>query len=173
MKLFKNFLFFIKELYISDNLPPLYHFTSHYTLNNILRTNILNVGYYENPLNSKKIKFVSLTRNKFFKDYRNSNVRIELDKNKLSNNYKIIPYDYFIHSKIEKYPKWNTNRKEKYEFEEIILKDITNLNLFILSLDFNNIEYYYKSEYDISLYNKKYNLDILITIKGKKINDNV
>ncbi len=119
---------FIKflEKYLTSNNAPLYHFTSTFPFNEIIREDKIKVGYYENSYYDKKLYVVSLTRDKNFTNYRKSNIRFELDKNKLKNNYKIIPYDYFIHSKIEKYPKSNLKRVKEIEFEEIILDDKNN-----------------------------------------------
>jgi hypothetical protein len=65
-------------------------------------------------------------------------VNIELDRNKLMKLYKIIPYDFFIHSRIDDKPKSNTKRESTFEFEEIILKDINNVMDYIISIDFQN-----------------------------------
>jgi hypothetical protein len=157
------------ESYLHSNHTPLYHFTTSFVLNEILRSNTLNVGYYKNPIKDEFNYFVSLTRNKFFKNVRKSNIRIELDKNKLRNNYKLIPYDYFIHSNIEIYPKSNMKRKNNFEFEEIIIQNIENVHLYILSINFDDIESYFKSRYDILFFQEKHNISFDITIKEQKI----
>jgi len=160
------------ESYLKSNHAPLYHFTTSFVLNEILRSDILNMEYYKNPLFDSRDYFVSLTRNKFFTNFRKSDTRIELDKNKLRNKYQIISYDYFIHSKMEFYPKSNLKRKKEYEFEEIILKNIGNLHLYIMSVNFDSLEPYYKSKYDILLYHQKYNITFDIFIKEQKIDIN-
>jgi hypothetical protein len=137
--MFLKFLKFV-ESYLKSNDAPLYHFTSSFVLNEILLSNKITVGYYKNPYLKDFFYFVSLTRTKNFENYRTANLSIELNKDKLKNNYKIVPYDYFIHSKMEKYPKSNINRIKEYEFEEIILNDIENLNKYISAIfsDLNN-----------------------------------
>lgn len=75
----------------------------------------------------------------------------------------------FIHSKLEIYPKSSLKRKKEYEFEEIILKNIENIHLYLLSVNFENIETYYKSKYDILLFQKTYDIKFDITIKEQKI----
>lgn len=169
---FDNFNSFeIDESYLESNFAPLYHFTSSLILKEILLSDQIDIGYYDNPFNKQNIKFVSLTRNKIFKNYRDSNIRIELDKNKLKNDYKIISYDYFIHSQQEIYPKSNLKRKKEFEFEEIVLKNISNLHKYILSINIDNVDSFYGLKYFLILYIDKYNLnEMSIKINEQKIN---
>lgn len=62
-----------------------------------------------------------------------------MDTNLLNKKYKIIPYDFFIHSKKEVRPKSDNSRKEPFEFEEIILKDIDNIMDYIISVNFKDM----------------------------------
>jgi hypothetical protein len=61
-----------------------------------------------------------------------------INENILRTTNKIIPYDFFIHTGKEKFPKSNTLRKEPFENEEIILSNINNILNFIISVDFKN-----------------------------------
>lgn len=166
--MFLKFFKFV-ESYLKSNDAPLYHFTSSFVLNEILLSNKITVGYYKNPYLKDFFYFVSLTRNKNFENYRTANLSIELNKDKLKNNYKIIPYDYFIHSKMEKYPKSNMNRIKEYEFEEIILNDIENLNKYISAINFSDLDNFYKCRNNLENYIFKYGLNIDILIDNKKI----
>jgi hypothetical protein len=136
-----NYTDFIEESYLNSNFAPLYHRTTSYQIFDIINTNVLKMTNFNNPFKDEKIKMVSLTRNKYLNlEYYKPflDVNIELDRNKLMKIYKIIPYDFFIHSKIEDKPKSNTKRESPFEFEEIILKDINNIMDYIISIDFQN-----------------------------------
>jgi hypothetical protein len=136
-----NFDQFIEESYLDSSKAPLYHYTDIYTFFKILNDNKLNVGFFENPFLDSSVKFVSLSRNPDldFTYYKfNLDVVIELDNNKLRNNYKLIPYDFFIKSEKTKYSKFDTRRKEPFEFEEVILEDINNIISYILSVNFRD-----------------------------------
>lgn len=136
-----KFDIFNNESYLESNYAPLYHNTSTYSFYYIIKDNILKRSYHDNPFNNNKIKMISLSRNKNLDiSYYNSllDVVIELDTNLLNKKYKIIPYDYFIHSNKEDKPKSNINRKQPFEFEEIILNDINNIIFYIISVNFKN-----------------------------------
>lgn len=138
----KDFSGFIDESYLDSNHGPLYHYTTTYQFIDILESNTLKVSQFESPVKGKKekVKIVSLTRNKdfdfsYYKPY--LDVIIELDKNELLKKYKILPYDYFIQSGRDDKTKSNPDRKF-FEFEEIILTDIINIDKYILSVNFRN-----------------------------------
>ena len=120
----KDFSKFIDESYLDSNYAPLYHNTTTYAFTDIIIDNKLKKTEFENSYNGKKIKMVSLTRKK------------DLDLNLLSRKYKIIPYDFFIHSEKEFQAKSDILRKEPFEFEEIILNDIDNIMYYIISVNF-------------------------------------
>lgn len=136
-----NFYNYIEESYLDSNFAPIYHKTTTYDFYKIINENTLRTSEVKHPFNNKLIKIISFTRNpkldlsyfKFFLD-----VVIKLDKNLLNKNYKIIPYDFFINTNKEKFPKSNILRKEPFEYEEIILKDIDNFMDYIISVDFEN-----------------------------------
>lgn len=139
----KNFFEF-NESYL-QSIFALYHITNEYYLLEIIKNNKILKGWTDNPFKDSKIKMVSLTRNPRmrldFKD--DSNVVIELDKNKMINKgYKFVPYDFFIHNKKENKPKSNPDRKEPFEFEECVLKDINNVKEYIISVNFPSDSFY-------------------------------
>lgn len=141
----KKFINFIKETYLESNKATLYHFTSLDSFLNIIENNKIKVGEYDNPFKGKNIKFVSLTRKSKLDltHYKiDIDIRLELDKNELSKRYKIIPYDYFINKNKEEYPKSSINRKQPFEFEEIILEDIINIDRYIISINFMKYSIY-------------------------------
>ena len=151
------------EKYLDSNFGPLYHFTDLWVLKIIMESNSLNIGYYDNPIRNKEIKIISLTRNKDLNlDMRDDQfVRLRIDKNKLMQKYEIIPYDYFINSNKEIYPKSNLKRKSKYESEEVILKPIINLHIYLLSIDFVSNDIFrtlYKMKKELIDYVNKYNI---------------
>jgi len=129
------------ESYLLSNFAPLYHYTDMKSFINILITNKIEKTRMEHPFKGSKIKMVSLSRLKnldlgYLKPF--LDIVIELDKNKLNKKYKIIPYDFFICSRKEIYPKSNLKRKEHFEYEEIIIDDIDNILGYIISVDFRN-----------------------------------
>ena len=71
---------------------------------------------------------------------------------------------------MEKYPKSNINRIKEYEFEEIILNDIENLNKYISAINFSDLDNFYKCRNNLENYIFKFQLDIDILIDNKKIN---
>lgn len=88
--LFENM--FIDE---AKQVGVLYHYTSYSNFKQILETNKLkpSTDYHK----GEKVYCVSMTRNKNFHHRKNTNgvyteIRLELDGNKLSNKYKIGPY---------------------------------------------------------------------------------
>lgn len=137
------------ESYLESNYAPLYHITDVYSFKDIIKSNTLKTGLFDNIFYNKKIRMISLTRNKnidfsYFKDA--MNITIELDRNKLVKKYKIVPYDFFIHTRKETKTKDNLLRKQPYEYEEIILRDIKNVINYIISVNFKNDTILYFSE---------------------------
>lgn len=168
------FDFFQFESYLDSNYAPLYHFTTCTTLYDIFDTNKIDVGYFDNPFNTKNIKLVSLTRNSNFSNYKNANTRIELDKNKMIlDNYNFIPYDYFIHSKQELFTKSDLRRIKDFEYEEVSLKTIYDVSKYILSINFDNLTFFYMVQREILSYLNRYKLSFKVTINEKEIEINV
>lgn len=132
----------------------LYHYTSKDNLKNILSTNTIYAGD-EVPWQSDYVaqSGVSTTRDKnFHKKVRadwsiSTEVRIELDGDKLSHKYKIIPVQFQLGR--DPYADWdeydddelkaahgNPRQLPKYaEAEERVLGDITNVKDYIISID--------------------------------------
>ena len=111
----------------------LYHFTSRSNLEKILSDNKLNGSFMYELENGKELYGVSTTRNKNL-FYDKNPIRISLDGNKLSNNYKISPRDY-----------WNRqynipdNPQTVDEDEEVILTPkgyIENIKEYILGIKY-------------------------------------
>jgi hypothetical protein len=173
------------ELYLDSNHAPLYprfitvmsvcfsnltlYLTHVWSLSKILDTNKLLRGNYNNPVFGNNIKIISLTRNKKFDIIdREYEVSISIDRDKLMRDYRIYPYDFFINIGSEKYSKSSLNRTKEFEFEEILIKDILNLDKYILNIDFRDISFIYDVLDRLKEYIDKYNINILL--KGKKIN---
>ena len=96
----------------------LYHFTPFKGIKGILKSNSLKVGNDENFETGGNIGAISLTRDKNLNIF---SYRLSLDRDKLSNNYKIKPYD------------WG---KDRGESEEYINKDIINLKKYLISIHY-------------------------------------
>lgn len=136
-----NFNNFIDESYLLSNNAPLYHHTNIYSLYDILKDDTLKVTNFNNKYLNTEIKMVSLSINpnlnlSYYKEF--LDVVIELDRTLLKQKYKIIPYDFFIHNKKEDKPKSKIDRKQPFEFEEIVLKDIESIKSYLVSIDFKD-----------------------------------
>lgn len=156
----KNFIDFIDESYLNSNNAPLYHFTTTWSLNQILKLNKLSVGYFDHIINGESLKTLSLTRNKKFDiEDKIFEVKICLDKNKIVNNF-------FNFDK----RKWDPDRNNSYEFEEFSECTISDLNKYILYIDFFDIDYIWTYLNDIKEYINKYNIEFRINEKITNIN---
>ncbi len=139
---------FIDESFLETNRAPLYHFTYSYYLNTILNENKLKIGDIDSPINNNFYKIISFTRNKNMvspEHRRDINVRLEFNTDRLRHDYRLIPYDFYIHQKSETKPKSNILRTKNVEFEEVCLKDIEDINKYLTKIEFiieNDSEYY-------------------------------
>jgi len=117
---FKNYLKEAKQIGI------LYHYTKISGLFSILKSNKLKVGLSPSYLTRDKVSYVvSMTRDKNFhkinRDFIGGvEVRLVLDGDRLSNKYKIKPYQAFLF---------------KGESEEVIFEDIDNISKYIKEID--------------------------------------
>lgn len=106
----------------------LYHFTDMSSLIKILETNILKAS---NKFEKGKPPTVSLTRDKLgdiggVGGTGTKTVRISIDGDKLSNKYKITPYNYYSN-----YPDY---KEAEDEMEEIVQGDIKNIIDYIIEV---------------------------------------
>jgi len=88
---FRNFTDSLNE---SKQVGSLYHVTTPQGLENILKTNTLKGSSISWDGGDTEFFGISTTRNKNF-FYGNNQIQIVLDGDKISNNYKIRPYDYW------------------------------------------------------------------------------
>ena len=105
----------------AKQVGSLYHSTSGENLISILKSNTLKVnqeGNYGMTLTNQN----SFTRDK---NYRPGDYTIEIDGDKLSNNYKIKPFAY--------------DYNNRSQAEEVVRQDINNLSKYIISI-YANIE---------------------------------
>ncbi len=131
----KEFIATTIREYLNENkqVGLLYHFTNLSSLNKILDENKM-YGSFMYEENEIELFGVSTTRNKNLNyDSQKNNIRITLNGDKLSNNYKIKPRDY-----------WNReynvpdNPQTIDEDEEVILTPkgyIGNIKNYITSID--------------------------------------
>lgn len=106
------------DLIEAKQVGTLYHFTPFKGMLGILKTNILKIGDDSNFETGGNVGNVSLTRDK---DLNYFSYRITLDGDKLSNNYKITPYQYGV---------------EAGEAEESVNRDIKNISNYILNIHY-------------------------------------
>ena len=105
------------EILNSDTLKTHYDVTSHY-----------HKDYSGNPRASISLTRAKQTANEY-------PIYFELDGNKLSNNYKIIPFrDQFALDGDENEGEYEYTKLNNNEFEERIYKNITNLHKYIIKV---------------------------------------
>lgn len=166
----RGFLDFIDESYLDSSNAPLYHLTTSWSLNQILKSNELSIGYFDHKIGDKILKIVSLTRDKNLNiDSKEFELKISLDKNRLVNRYKLRPYDFFGAKSDRK--KWEIDRVNPYESEEITECNIKDLNQYILYIDFFDVGFIYPYLKDIKTYLNKYNIECRIREKIIDINE--
>lgn len=129
-------------LYESKQVGVIYHYTSLQGLFDIMEDNRLNVGTYE------KNNSISFTRDKFFGNRLRAgvktDVRIVIDGSKLSNKYKIGPYQFTGSEKIklgmdDDNIEWEQSVGDEQE-ERLFLpkgsRGIENVSDYILKIEF-------------------------------------
>ena len=134
----------LKEITEGKQVGTLYHFTSLDGSKGILETNTIVSDEYD---------FISLTRDKnYYKIADNIEgglIRLTIDGNKLSNNYKIYPYDegkrkktFGLWQSIHNYGSDSPNPHNNFESEERVKGNIKNAKNYItkieVMLDFYN-----------------------------------
>tara|TARA_R110002050_G_scaffold37148_4_gene92366 strand:- start:6159 stop:10673 length:4515 start_codon:yes stop_codon:yes gene_type:complete len=85
----------IERLNEAKQVGLLYHVTSPQQLEKILNSNTLRGSYISWDGGETDFLGISTTRNKNFL-YDNNKIQIVLDGDKISNNYKVMPYDYWM-----------------------------------------------------------------------------
>ena len=110
----------------------LYHVTSPQRYKQIMDQNTLKGGFVN--INGKETLGISTTRNKNFK-YDGNTVQIALDGDKLSNKYKIKPYDYWERN----YNRPNNPQAQDEDEEVILTSSIDNIKDYIISTSINEI----------------------------------
>lgn len=153
----------------SKQLGTLYHYTTLLGLVKILTTNTMKKAIGIDASNPNAFQGVSLTRNKNL-NFENGAVRINLDGDKISNIYKIEPFNAW--SNHEKIASRNNDQRrlntmiQKREQEERVHGDLKNARSYIKSISFST-ELEYKRGYDKAnktLARKNMNLDTLFSM---------
>ena len=115
----------------------LYHWTSFASLYNILQENYIKGGQRirddVKTMQGDIFYGVSFTRDKFFHGWKNRHYPMEVciivDGDKLSNNYKIFPYNDFFDGKFK------PNKKEADEMETRTNRSIENVSKYIIRIE--------------------------------------
>jgi hypothetical protein len=151
---------------------PLYHATNSNHIELILKDNMLKGEIYDpgvkgNKRFKRKAKGVSLTRNFKYAKYWVSGVTsfiFELDQRKLSQRYKIVPFNFFqneMPGPREKELKQGVGPSGFNEYEEVLVGTLKDLDKYV--------KYIHVSRIDLS-YNKYYR-ELLKDYEGRIIND--
>ena len=120
----------------------LYHSTTQYALEDILKSNTLldrTIQGFKTSNGVVEKKGVSLTRNY---DFKYEIFTLILDGAKIRQNYKLIPFDYFASppagDTIQYTPKNSPKReKDTIEYEEFVIGSVKNLNKYLLAIRCN------------------------------------
>lgn len=139
-----TFKLFLEE---SQNYP-LYHATSAEALMEIISSNTLKRGYQdmEKHWPAKRGEIVSLTRNlRFARSWANLisdyPVVIQLNRGKIRNRYKIVPYNYFDDVARRKDSKRidfrSMDNLDQNQYEEALVNDLTNVLSYIEKIFLN------------------------------------
>lgn len=126
----KSFLEFYTE---AKQVGILYHYTALFRLPRIIA---------ENKLGFESAKYVSFTRDKHFHKHYREGIEVEecrfvIDGDKLSENYRILPYNYFgdkSQTGIGPYASSRPHQKTYDEQEERISKQVTNLKNYVIKI---------------------------------------
>jgi hypothetical protein len=140
-----------KEYLLEGRDAPLFHGSSSGNVNNMLEENMISSETLQ-KIDGKNLKGVSLTRSYKFAlthigpaSFKHGyDVILELDQRLLSQNYKIIPFNWS--------PSWKGPPKARYmddlgsEFEEFVVGPIRNLNKYIVKIHASHEIYYNASQ---------------------------
>jgi hypothetical protein len=144
----------------------LYHFTNLFSLIKILETNTFKGS---NAWNKNEKPFVSFTRNKNgwgLVSGPGKTVRITIDGNKLSNNYKISPYD------MQNLKRWEDTPLD--EMEERVFGDINNAKNYIIEIVIQSkaLESYPHLEDELKIIYPNYKILNKVTRRDKLVSSN-
>ncbi len=154
----------------------LYHNTDFIYFLGILEKNEI-FGVTKQTITGKEYKGVSLTRDKNFRYARE--FTLILDKDKLKQNYKIIPFDFWNANKPSQFIKGKGNPErhvQGIELEEFVIGDIKNLNKYLIGVRINYDDTYQEIVNDKEVENligqhlNKFQKIIFLDKNNKKIN---
>lgn len=129
-----------KQYLLEARMAPLYHGTYLLAFQSIIKNNVIRTGFEtEEHWPSKTGAIVSLTRNfAFAKEWseqstnHNGYIVLELDQQKLTYNYKIVPFNFFAShtgkarlKHDDRYDDFSDNL-DMNQYEEAVTKDIKN-----------------------------------------------
>lgn len=151
----------LKEINEGKQVGILYHFTNLFSLMGILETNILKGS---NTWDKNEKPFVSFTRNKNgwgLVSGPGKTVRITIDGNKLSDNYKISPYD------MQNLKRWDDTPLD--EMEERVFGNINNITNYIIEIVIQSkeLEKYPHLEDKLKIIYPNYKILNKVTRRGK------
>jgi hypothetical protein len=134
-----------KTYLIEGRDAPLYHATSVGNLNNMLEEKAMTAETMHR-INGKNVKGTSLTRNFSYAMWfagaasfkAGTDIIIELDQRKLTQNYKIVPVNYDYLNSYKKAPARNMSIPGKpytgSEYEEFVIGTVRDINKYILKI---------------------------------------
>ena len=121
----------------SKQVGKLYHYTFLIHALQIVNDNVMKVGQLHESISFTRDQNFHKTSFIFKKEHRD--VRIVFDGDKLSEKYKIRPYDYFgdLKGKSSK-----NDQKVEFQAEEMIKENITDVKKYIISIDLPDPNHY-------------------------------
>jgi len=133
-----------KKLYEFAQRGNLYHFTSPENMRQMLFDNAMKVSPYAQPMGRQREKYtISFTRSfsgirEGSKFYEKDLVRLTVKGGKISENYKIVPYNWFASFDATSDDPWDEQKETQSEEAVIFDKHtgkIKNLNKYIIRID--------------------------------------
>lgn len=139
----------VSEGHLTGNYAPLYHNTNFMAAIKILIANKIEARGHESRVVfddrdiTNRHPFVSLTRSyAFARTWRTKDVVFVMDQEKLRQDFKVIPFDYFSylqhtdhkHGANGIYTDDDFSKRRRSEAEEYIMGDITPLNKYLLQI---------------------------------------
>lgn len=127
-----------KDFLSEARMAPLYHATNTIAAANILKDNVLKTSFsdYKAPASTsftRSFDFSKYWTNTYTDEKSADTIVFEIDQQKLAQNYKIKPFNFYNH-KTRETSTLNKRNEHRNEYEERVTKNITNFDKYITKI---------------------------------------